>query len=217
MQSFAHQVRHRQGRFILGPQGLIPVHPPGVAHDDLLLEVVEGHDGLKQHEDGVRDIPVLGGIDRHILHPGGGFVSQVPHPAAAEVRDLVQVGNIVLGQHLPHQGEEWRFGLVPLRPLLNGSNAGGMCNDDARVKADVGIAGKLPTSFDRLQEHGGAVMPGQAHIGGNWREKIGQDLAVNGHRRVVLGQGLKLFVVHLVQFCLVCFQAEKKPVRFEQG
>ncbi len=117
----------------------------------------------------------------------------------------------------PQQGEEWRSGLAPLRSLLNGSGASGMGDNNARVKADVGIAGELPAPFDGLQEHRGSVMPRQAHIGRNGREQIGQDLAVNRHRSVALGQGLILFEVHLVWFYPVCVQTEKNPVRFEQG
>ena len=161
-----------------------------VADDaNLLLEVVEYQVGGREHEHGLRQIQGICAGDGQPLEVSHGVIGYVADRAAVELAEIVNVGDLELGQHLLDGAER-----VYLAQRLGGSGL----DDFDRVSPYHAVSRYLLSARYALQQVG-VWAARHLEIGGYGRLQVCADLAVHGHQVGVAGVLFDFFqwrVVH---------------------
>ena len=196
VQQFAQCVYLGQGRLILGPQWLARPQKGRMADDDLLLQVVENHHGVDEHEQGVGEIILACPVDRDILQPLDGLVAEVTDQPGGERGQIVPprqlIGRSQLAQSVQIRRVNDRF-----HAILNQNGAAFFMPQQLPwIDADGGVSGDLLAPFDGFEQQGGEICLAQPHVRRHGSEQIGKHLAVYGNRGGIVGMCFKCCVIH---------------------
>ena len=139
----------------------------GDDEQDLLLDVVEGEDLVEEHEAGVGELEVVGGVDGQALDLADDVVGEEADRAGGERRQALHAGGRVAVEGVAEQGEDVAGNGARLAVL--GDLDLVAVGDDAAAgaNADVGVAAEVLAAFDRFEQE--ALGLGRRRDGGRRR------------------------------------------------
>ena len=159
--------------------GFVAAEIGGDDEQDLLLDVVEGEDLVEEHEAGVGELQVVGGVDGQALDLADDIVGEEADGSGGEGRQARDAGGLVAVEGVAEEGEDVAGDFARLAVL--GDLDLVAVGDDAAAgaDADVGVAAEVLAAFDGFEEEAlGLRRQREAEEGGDGRFEVGSEGAV---------------------------------------
>ncbi len=171
-------------RVDVGGLGLVAAQVRGDDEQDLLLDVVEGEDLVEEHQAGVGEAQVVGGVDGQALDLADDVVGKKADGSGGEGWQALHAGGLVSVEGVAQQGEDVAGDFARLAVL--GDLDLVAVGDDAAAgaDADVGVAAEVLAAFDGFEEEALGFGRGETEEGGDGRFEVGGERAVERDERV---------------------------------
>jgi hypothetical protein len=176
----------------IGGLGLVATEVGGDDEEDFLFDVVEGEDLIEEHEAGVGQAEVVGGVAGQALDLPDDVIGKEADCAGGEGRKAGNAGGRVSMEGVAKEGEDVA-GEAAGAAVLGELDVGAVGDDAAAgTDADVGVAAEMLAAFDGFEEETLRLGSGNAEEGGDGGFEVGGEGAVERDEGVGTGEAQEL-------------------------